>query len=74
MSRHVVKAGVWYFAGVAWDDECGRLKIISTQRQSKAARMHRSAARKLAEALRRDPEIHPRVIRVVPRAALRRAG
>lgn len=65
MSRYVVKASVWYFHGVAWDDDLGRLKILSTQRQTKAARMNRSAACRLAQALQHDTTHHPRVIRLV---------
>lgn len=35
MIWYVVKAGPWYFRGIEWRD--GRLKILSTQRQCKAA-------------------------------------
>lgn len=73
MTCYVVKASIWYFAGVAWDERQGRLKIISTQRQASAARLRRSAACRLAQALRRNPEIHARVIRLFPRAARRAA-
>lgn len=62
MSRwYVVKAGVWYARGVAWDDLTARLHLLSTQRQNKACRMRREPACKLAQAVK------GRIVRLVPR-------